>query len=59
MVLNNNFNDIGFYGKDHYLVSNTLQYDLNTMARLPQDDCILISDIKKDSVQAETELCHA
>ena len=50
MVLNNNFNDIGFYGKDHYLVSNTLQYDLNTMARLPQDDCILISDIKKDSV---------
>jgi hypothetical protein len=41
----------GFFKKDHYLVSNTVQYDLNTMDRIPYDDCILISEIKKDSVQ--------
>ena len=41
----------GFFKKDHYLVSNTVQYNLNTMGRIPYDDCILISEIKKDSVQ--------
>ena len=33
------------------MVSNTIQYDLTSMARIPYDDCILISDIKRDSVQ--------
>ena len=41
----------GFFKSDYYLVSNTIQYNLSTMLRIPLDECILISNIKRDSVQ--------
>ena len=41
----------GFFKKDYYLVSNTIQFNLKTMERISYDDCILVSDIKRDSVQ--------
>ena len=40
----------GFFQEDHFLVSNTLQYNLNTMTKIAPDDCILVSDIRRDSV---------
>ena len=43
----------GFYKADYYLVSPTTQYNLSTMGRMTSEQCILISDIKADSVPFE------
>jgi hypothetical protein len=41
---------VGFYKDDYYLVSPTVQFDLRTMERLSMNECILVSDIKPDSI---------
>ena len=40
----------GFFKAEHYLVSNTVQFNLTTMARVAIDDCILVSNVTRDSV---------
>ena len=40
----------GFYKADYYLVSPTVQFDLRSMTRLSNEQCILISDFKADSI---------
>ena len=40
----------GFFKAEHYLVSNTVQFNLTTMARVAIDDCILISNMTRDSI---------
>ena len=51
MVVIKNINIyIGFYKDDYYLVSPTVQFDLRTMEKLSMDECILVSNIKPDSI---------
>ena len=40
----------GFYKADYYLVSQTVQFELRNMTRLAVEECILVSDIRPDTI---------